>query len=78
MYLLAVGRGARGKAAYSVLTHPQTPALAGASVGTRKVLWFWITVGVDLYIIALNKKERKNSSLPFRKTTSDESDYLPK
>ncbi len=27
-------------------------ALAGASVGTRNVIWLWITVGVNLYIIA--------------------------
>ena len=48
-----VGRVARGKAAFTNLTHPQAPALAGASVGTRKVLRFWISVGVNVYIIAL-------------------------
>ncbi len=56
-FYIAVGRVARGKAAFTILTHPQTPALAGASVGTRKVLRLWITVGVNLYIIAkINKK----------------------
>ncbi len=34
---------------------PQTPASAGASVGTHKVIRFWITVGVNLYIIAFVK-----------------------
>ncbi len=37
MYI-TVGRGARGKAAFIDLTHPQTPALAGASVETRPKL----------------------------------------
>ncbi len=32
---------------------PQAPALAGASVGTRKVLRLWITVSINLYIISL-------------------------
>jgi len=49
---IAVGRGFRGEAAFANWTHPQTPALAGASVGTHKVIRLWITVGVDLYIIA--------------------------
>ncbi len=48
---IAVGRFARGEATFTNLTHPQTPALAGASVGTRKVLRFWITAGVNLYLI---------------------------
>jgi len=47
----AVGRVARGKAAFIDWTHPQTPALAGVSVGTRKALRLWFTVGVNLYTI---------------------------
>ncbi len=43
---------ARGEAAFANLTHPQPPALAGVSVETREVIRFWITVGINLYIIA--------------------------
>ncbi len=49
---IAVGRGSRGEAAFTNWTHPQTPALAGASVGTHKLIRLWFTVGVNLYIIA--------------------------
>ncbi len=49
---IAGGRVARGKAAFTNWTHPQTPALAGASVGTRKVSRLWFAVGVNGYIIA--------------------------
>ncbi len=51
MYITA-GRDARGEAAFTNWTHPHTPALAGASVGTRKVIQFWITVDINLYLIA--------------------------
>ena len=49
---MADGRVARGETAYSVLTHPRTPASAGASVGTREVIRFWITACVKRYLIA--------------------------
>ena len=45
-FCIAVGRVARGKAAFADLTHPRTPALAGASVGARKVLRFGVAAGV--------------------------------
>ena len=45
-FCIAVGRVARGKAAFADLTHPRTPALAGASVGARKVLRFGFAAGV--------------------------------
>ncbi len=50
-FYIAVSRFARGEAAFANWTHPQTPAKAGASIGTRKVVRFWITAGVNLYLI---------------------------
>ncbi len=52
MYLSCRRSCSRGFAAYSDLTHPKAPAKAGALVGTRKVIRFWIPVGVNVYIIA--------------------------
>ncbi len=49
---IVVGRNARGEAAFANWTHPQAPAKAGASVGTRKVVQLWFFVSVNLYIIA--------------------------
>ncbi len=56
---IAVGHAARGKAVFANLTHPQTPALAGASVRIRKVIRFWITVGINVYIITKIYSVRK-------------------
>ncbi len=60
----------RPQAAFTILTHPQTPALAGASVGTRKVIRLWITVRVNFtffkvcFRLQIYKTKRPTRNMP--------------